>query len=109
MLVLFVLKLLFYVCFMIRETIGIWDAIHEMRKLTSKGISFSFVHNTFNLQNRTTEGIRRVENGILRPAAKEDGIEHADEKLFYIDKDKDVQRNCWQILLMYFNEMKVEV
>jgi len=80
-----------------------------MRKLSREGKTFSFIHSTYNRDYVSTDGIRQVKNAILRPAAKNDDVAHADFKLFYkdMDLDKNKNRNCWQHLIMYFNDKKI--
>ena len=80
-----------------------------MRKLTAQGKSFSFVHATYNKEHRSTDGIRTVSRAWLRPAAKEDSIINADEKLFYFDDQLGKPRNAWQVLIMYFNGKKIKL
>ena len=94
---------------MFTETIQIWDAIAQMRKLSKTDTPFSIVHATYNKDSRSTDGIRKVKHAVLRPQAKGDVIKNADHKLFYTDLDKEVDRNCWQILLMGFNDKKIEI
>lgn len=89
------------------DTIQLYDAIKEMRKLDQQGDSFSFVHATWNRDTCTSNGMRHVNRARLRPAAKGDDLANADFKLFYFDEDLDEPRNCWQMLVMYFNGKKV--
>jgi hypothetical protein len=89
------------------DTIQLYDAIKTMRMLSQKEISFSFVHSTWNRDTATTNGIRHVERAHLRPAAKSEELINADHKLFYFDQDLNEPRNCWQILIMYFNGLRV--
>lgn len=93
------------------QKINLYSAIAEMRKLTAKGIPFSFEHYTYNRARKTFSGLRRVDRAILRPAAKGDDINNADHKLFYQDlniaDDKLNKRNCWQILIISFNGIPV--
>jgi len=90
-----------------QETIDLWDAIKEMRKLSHEGITFSFSHATYNRDTMVSNGIRHVQSAILRPAARGDEVKNADFKLFYTDVDNNENRNCWQVLVMYFNDKKV--
>ena len=93
-----------YVCSMTgEETIELYDAIRQMRTLSQQGKPFSFVHATWDRDACTTNGIRHVERAHLRPAAKGDNLSNADHKLFYFDEDLNEPRNCWQMLIMYFN------
>ena len=89
------------------ETIMLFEAIAQMRRLTAQGSSFSFVHATLDRDSKTSNGIRVVREAILRPAANSKEVENADHKLFYIDKDEDKHRVAWQPLIMFFNGKKV--
>jgi len=91
------------------QTINLWEAIRQMRILISKKKSFSFVHATLNRDEYTSNGYRHVHKAHLRPAAKGDDVKNADDKLFYFDEDVNEPRNCWQILIMFFNGMKCTV
>ncbi len=89
--------------------ISLWSAIAEMRKLTAKGVPFSFEHATWDSERRKSEGIRRVDRAVLRPAARKDKLKNADHKLFYKDLNDPVNQNrvCWQILIISFNGVPV--
>lgn len=80
-----------------------------MRQWTAEGKFFSFVHATFNRDTGKTDGVVHVKRAKLRPAAKGDNIKHADFKLFYYDDYMKQDRVCWQPLLMYLNNTKVEL
>ncbi len=90
------------------ETITLWEAIRQMRKLTGEGKSFSFVHSTYNADTQQSHGFRAVTSARLRPAAKGDDVKNADHKLFYFDETLNEPRNCWQILILFFNGMHCE-
>lgn len=81
----------------------VYEAIKEMRKLSATGKPFSFSHATYDRERQISNGIREVPHAILRPAAKEDDVINADDKLFYIDQDIKKNRNCWQPLITRFN------
>lgn len=89
------------------ETIDLYEAIRQMRKLTQQGQSFSFTHATYNRDRQSSDGIRIVQKAILRPAAKGDDVANADYKLFYLDQEINQNRVCWQPLLMYFEDKRV--
>ena len=89
-----------------QETITLYDAIKEMRKLSSQERSFSFSHSTWNQDTQECNGIRHVNKAILRPAGRNDEIRDADLKLFYKDLDNNEKRNCWQPLIMFFNDKR---
>jgi hypothetical protein len=91
--------------------INLFSAIAEMRKLTAQGTPFSFEHYTWDAIRHKSSGLRRVDKATLRPAARGDSIEHANHKLFYQDLNVSDpaknKRNCWQILIVSFNGVKV--
>ena len=89
------------------DTIDLYEAIKQMRELSSQGKSFSFVHSTYNQDSITTNGIRAVRTAHLRPAAKGEDLVNADLKLYYFDEELQEPRNCWQLLLMYFNDQRI--
>jgi hypothetical protein len=89
------------------ESINLFEAIREMRRITSLGRTFSMVHATYNFDTGEASGKRYVRKAKLRPQAKGDDVIHADHKLCYYDVDAQVPRNCWQILILFFNGMKV--
>lgn len=93
------------------QEINLFSAIAEMRKLTAKGIPFSFEHFTWDRSRRKASGKRTVPKALLRPAAKGDDLKDADHKLFYEDLSvsdpKKARRNCWQILIVSFNGIPV--
>ena len=88
------------------DTISVYDAIQEMRKLSSVDKCFSISHATYNRDQQSSHGIRHCQNAILRPAAKGDDVANADFKLFYYDQDNRENRVCWQPLIMFFNQKK---
>lgn len=91
------------------ETINLWEAIRQIRILSSKGIYFSIVHACYNKERREAKGKRLVRKCILRPSAKGDDVKWANHKLFYTDLNlngENANRNCWQVLILYFNGKK---
>jgi len=89
------------------ESIQLFQAIAQMRKLTAQGKSFSFIHSTYNYNSQTSDGMRIVHQAKLRPAARKDDVRNSDHKLFYYDLDLQSPRNCWQVLILFFNGIKV--
>ena len=89
------------------ETIDLYEAIRQMRKLSQQDKSFSFVHSTLNRETDTCNGIRYVKSAHLRPSAKGDDLVNTDFKIFYYDEDLKEPRICWQMLIMYFEDKRV--
>lgn len=101
-LVLFIAVLRDYFC-----TMDLYDAIKEMRRLSSEGKSFSFTFMSYNSSKGTSEGIVSVQHGRLRK--RERAEFHADAEMVeaYTDLDTMADRRFWQPLLMTFNGEKV--
>ena len=89
------------------DSISLYQAISEMKRLTEGKQSFSFIHATYNRETRSTDGIRNVKNARLRSKTTNEEIVYSDHKLFYYDIDQQLPRNCWQPLIMFFNGKKV--
>jgi len=90
-----------------QATITLYEAIALMRKMTAEGEMFSFAFASYNRDTGRTQGITHVKRAKLRPAASGDSIKHAGFKLFYWDDYYQENRNCWQPLIMFFNNTKV--
>lgn len=91
------------------ESIDLYEAIRQMRILTQEGRSFSLVHATYNRDTCRSDGKRLVRKAHLRPQARGEEIANAGHKLFYYDIDERQPRNCWQVLVLYFNGLKVDL
>ncbi|MHC1707487.1 MAG: hypothetical protein AB9842_08195 [Bacteroidales bacterium] len=89
------------------ESIRLFQAVRQMRKITSEGQTFSFTHVSYNRDSMKSDGIRHVRKAKLRPAAKNDDVTHSDHKLFYYDMEIQAPRTAWQALIIFFNGMKV--
>jgi len=89
------------------ETIDLYEAIRQMRKLSSEDKTFSFSHATYNNDTETSDGIRYVKSARLRPSAKGDDLVNTNYKLFYFDEDMKEPRLCWQMLIMFFEDKRV--
>ncbi len=89
------------------QTIDLYEAVAQMRKLSSQNKTFSFSHATYNRDSNTTDGVRIVDKAVLRSRTSNDEIANSDQKLFYKEVDTRKNRNCWQVLIMTFNGKKV--
>ena len=84
-----------------------YDAIREMRRLSSEGKPFSFAHFTYDDHRRQSHGLRVVNRAKLRPSTSDDKISNSSFKLFYTDLIDKKPYVCWQPLLAYFNGMRI--
>lgn len=89
------------------ETIDLYKAIAEMRKLTAQKKPFSFSHYTWDDHRQKANGLREVKRALLRPAARGDDLSSADSKLFYMNMETERPRVCWQPLIAYYMGKKV--
>lgn len=85
----------------------LFDAIHEMRRLSKEGTSFSFSFMSCNLSKGTSNGIIEVRRAKI--IARESSAYHqnADFVERYMDLDTKEPRHFYQILLMTFNGQTV--
>lgn len=88
-------------------TMDLFDAIHEMRRLSKEGVPFSFSFMSCNLSNGSSDGI--VEVSKARIIARESAAYHihADFVERYMDLTTGEPRHFYQILLISFNGQMV--
>jgi hypothetical protein len=86
--------------------ITIWEAIRQMRELTSEGKCFSLVYMSYDRSRQKSTGVIRVNRAVLRPQTHKDENQNADYMLNYLDKDLNLPRQFYQITLMEFNGYK---
>ncbi len=80
-----------------------YDAVAQMRRITDGGGHFSLAFRTWDTSRRKGGELVRVSRAKLRPQAKDEQIENAHYKLFYVDCDTGEARVCWQPLIVEFN------
>ena len=85
----------------------IWSAIHEMRRLSEKGVPFSFTFMSCDRTRNTSEGVVEVLHG--RVLSRELGEKYKDAEIIerYMNLDTMQTRRFYQPLLMTFNGKKV--
>ena len=85
----------------------LYDAIKEMRRLSSENISFGFSFMSYNSTERKSEGVVTVRRAILLKRESEKYHKNADIVEAYIDLDTMECKRFYQPLLMFFNGEKV--
>ncbi len=85
----------------------VYEAIKEMRLLSSEGIPFSFSFMSCNLSAGTSEGVVSVKHARLRKREKKEFHRHAEMVEAYLNLDTMESRRFYQPLLMTFNGEKV--
>lgn len=91
-----------------KEVMKVYEAIKKMRELSERKIPFSFSFMSFSIDKQKSEGIVEVQNAILYKNPKESRNAYADYMLMYRDTDTGEVRQCWQPLVMTFNNMVLE-
>ncbi|MDR1436709.1 MAG: hypothetical protein LBI65_01185 [Candidatus Symbiothrix sp.] len=87
----------------------VYRAISEMRKLSQRGLSFSFAFMSFSMTSRKSEGYVEVRRARLRKQSTTEQNRFAGIMLNYFDLDANDYGRCYQPLLMEFNGQKLEL
>lgn len=91
------------------NSIDIWDAIREMRALTGKGKTFSMVFMSYDKGRKMSKGAEIITRAKLRPGTNKEQNRNADYMLNFLDVDKNLPRQMYQICLMEFNGKRIRV
>jgi hypothetical protein len=89
------------------ETIGLYQAVARMRKLTSIGVPFSFTFMSYNESKGSLGGVKIVDKAQLRMGYRNDQSEKANVLIGYVNK-QDGHRWFYLPLLLSFNGMKIK-
>lgn len=89
--------------------ISLYDAIHEMRKISKNKGHFSFSFMSYSESKQTSDGIKEFSKARLTASDKEEFNVNHDIMLNFIDLETGQQRRCYQPLIMTFNGQKVEL
>ena len=87
--------------------VKLYDAIHEMRRLTREGVPFSFTYMSYNQTKGTSDGIIHVRSAKLRKRESREFNRNAEDQEAYLNLDTNEPRRFWHPLLMEFNGEKV--
>jgi hypothetical protein len=87
----------------------VYDAIKQMRQLSAANKSFSMVFMSYSEERGKSNGVTEVLHARLRKQSTLDQDKNADLKLNYFDLDTSDFGSCYQLLLMEFNGVKLEL
>lgn len=87
----------------------VYKAIKQMRDLTVAGKSFQVAFMSYSAERGKSHGVVEVLRAKLRKQSTLEQNENAEIMLNFIDIDTNECRMCYQILLMEFNGMKLEL
>lgn len=88
------------------ETINLYRAIDEMRRISAAGGTFEMKFRKWNRRTRSGGDMAHIAAARLRPKAGDEAVENSSYKLYFTDTDSGEPRVCWQPLIMEFNGMK---
>lgn len=81
----------------------VYEAIHQMRKLTAKGQPFAMSFISYSMQRHESHGEVTVEHALLVKNEKKEDDSLNNFMLTYTDQDTGEAKHFWQPLLMSFN------
>ena len=91
------------------DTIDLYAAIEEMKRISDTGGTFSMKFRKYNRHTSAGGDMVTVKAARLRSKTSDEKIENSSYKLFYTDTETGLAANCWQVLIMEFNRMKTVV
>lgn len=80
-----------------------------MRAMSKAGQSFSIQFMGCNYTKDLCTGLHKIERCQLRPSTHREKNRYADFMLNLVDVETGKARQCWQPLLMYFNNLKIVI
>ncbi len=85
------------------ETINLYAAIDEARKISEAGGTFSIKFRKWNRAKRDGGDLAVIEAARCRPKASDETISNASHKLFITDTETGRALNCWHPLILEIN------
>ncbi|MDE5750111.1 MAG: hypothetical protein K2H87_05010 [Duncaniella sp.] len=88
------------------QTIDLYRAVEEMKRISAEGGTFSIRFRKWNRDLHKGGDMASVAHARIRPKASDEKVANASHKLFITDTDTGRALNCWQPLVMEFNDMR---
>lgn len=92
-----------------KKAINLYDAIAQMRQLSSEGKDFSMAFMSCDTTREKSAGMVEVPRAKLRSSASDDAHKNSKHLINFLNVETNIPGRFYQILLMYFQGMKVEV
>lgn len=89
------------------RTINIYDAVSKMREATKKGENFSIAFISCDTTRGKSSGFVELPKVKLRDGASDDAFINSKYIINYLNVETNIPGRFYQILLMYYNGMKV--
>ena len=90
------------------DTFTPYQALKKMKQLTECGIPFSFEFYTYSSKSDSSNGLRRINKGLLRLGLRNDQSNKADTLIAYTDCSIDLPRFFNLPLLIKFNGITIK-
>lgn len=85
------------------DKISLFEAIEEMKQISAAGGTFAFAFRKWNSDTCNGGDVARFAAARLRPKASDEEVRYSSFKLFFTDTETGRQLNCWQPLIIEFN------
>jgi len=92
-----------------KKSINIYDAITQMRELTKQGENFSIGFMSCDTTRKQSAGFVELPKVRLRSGAGDDAFKNSRHIINYLNVESNIPGRFYQILLMYFNGMKISL
>ena len=89
--------------------INIYDAISQMRELTQRGENFSIAFMSCDTSREESAGFIELPKVKLRSGVADDVFRNSKYLINYLNIETNIPGRFYQILLMYFNGLKIEL
>lgn len=91
------------------ETINLYRAVDEMRRISREEGTFSIKFRKYNRQSGRGGDLVRIGQARLRAKPTDLQVKHADHKVFLVDTETGALLVCWQVLIVEFNGRKTVI
>lgn len=85
------------------ETVDLYAAVEEMRKISANGDTFQIRFRKWDRQRGRGGDMVHLPHARMRPKPSDSRVENASYKLFLTDTDTGRAVVCWQCLVMEVN------
>lgn len=92
-----------------KRRINLYDAISQMRLLSKEGREFSIAFMSCDTTREKSSGLVELPRVRLRSGAGDDVYKNSQYMINYLNIETNIPGRFYQVLLMYFNGMRVEL
>ena len=90
-----------------KRTINLYEAIMQMRKLTKADETFSIAFMSCDTSREKSSGLVELTKVKLRSGAADKDYKNSEYMIDYLNVENNIHGRFYEILLMYFNGMKI--